>query len=120
LSGGARYLRYLLDLFGGDVRLALAGYNAGEGAVLKYGRRIPPYAETIDYVERICRAFYGHSGLAQSLVYQTALFRKKVSPTPIRAPSPEPVRGSDAPVAAAVAIPAPPAAQPRRVSSYYW
>jgi len=53
IEGGARYMRFLLDAFGGDIELALAGYNAGEGAVLKYGRRIPPYRETQDYVRRI-------------------------------------------------------------------
>jgi soluble lytic murein transglycosylase-like protein len=53
IEGGARYMRYLLDHFDGDVALALAGYNAGEGAVLKYGRRIPPYRETQEYVRRI-------------------------------------------------------------------
>jgi soluble lytic murein transglycosylase-like protein len=53
IEGGARYMRFLLDLFGGDVRLALAGYNAGEGAVLKYGYQVPPYSETREYVRRI-------------------------------------------------------------------
>jgi len=53
IEGGARYLRFLLDRFDGDVNLALAGYNAGEGAVEKYGWRIPPYAETQEYVRRI-------------------------------------------------------------------
>ena len=53
IEGGARYVRFLLDTFGGDVRLALAGYNAGEGAVLKYGNRVPPYSETQEYVRRI-------------------------------------------------------------------
>jgi soluble lytic murein transglycosylase-like protein len=43
----------LLDMFGGDVNLALAGYNAGEGAVMKYGNQIPPYTETREYVRRI-------------------------------------------------------------------
>jgi lysozyme len=43
----------LLDKFGGDVSLALAGYNAGEGAVMKYGYQIPPYRETQEYVRRI-------------------------------------------------------------------
>jgi hypothetical protein len=53
IEGGARYMRFLLDLFSGDVRLALAGYNAGEGAVMKYGYRVPPYNETQEYVRRI-------------------------------------------------------------------
>jgi Transglycosylase SLT domain len=53
IEGGVKYMRILLDMFSGDVNLALAGYNAGEGAVMKYGYRIPPYAETQDYVRRI-------------------------------------------------------------------
>ena len=57
IEGGARYMRFLLDHFNGDVALALAGYNAGEGAVLKYGRRIPPYRETQDYVQRISQRY---------------------------------------------------------------
>jgi soluble lytic murein transglycosylase-like protein len=57
IEGGARYMRFLLDHFNGDVSLALAGYNAGEGAVKKYGRRIPPYRETQDYVRRISQRY---------------------------------------------------------------
>jgi hypothetical protein len=57
IEGGARYLRFLLDRFDGDVNLTLAGYNAGEGAVEKYGRQIPPYAETQEYVRRIWRRY---------------------------------------------------------------
>ncbi len=53
IEGGARYMRFLLDLFSNDVRLALAGYNAGEGAVMKYGYQVPPYSETREYVRRI-------------------------------------------------------------------
>jgi len=48
------YLRWLLDHFEGDVELALAGYNAGEGAVHDYGG-IPPYPETQGYVKRITK-----------------------------------------------------------------
>lgn len=57
IEGGARYLRFLLDRFDGNVNLALAGYNAGEGAVEKYGWQIPPYAETQEYVRRISRRY---------------------------------------------------------------
>lgn len=57
IEGGARYMRFLLDLFEGNVELALAGYNAGEGAVMKYGYRVPPYRETQEYVRRISRRY---------------------------------------------------------------
>lgn len=57
IEGGTRYMRFLLDTFGGDVKLALAGYNAGEGAVMKYGYRVPPYSETQEYVRRISKRY---------------------------------------------------------------
>jgi soluble lytic murein transglycosylase-like protein len=57
VDGGVRYLRDLIAMFQGDLTLALAAYNAGEGAVLKYGRRVPPYAESQQYVVRV-RQFY--------------------------------------------------------------
>jgi soluble lytic murein transglycosylase-like protein len=53
IEGGVKYMRWLLDTFNGDLMLALAGYNAGEGAVMKYGWQIPPYRETQEYVRRI-------------------------------------------------------------------
>jgi soluble lytic murein transglycosylase-like protein len=53
IRGGTTYLRQLLDRFGGDEALALAAYNAGAGAVSKYGDVIPPYRETRQYVEKI-------------------------------------------------------------------
>ena len=57
IEGGSRYMKFLLNRFEGNVPLALAGYNAGEGAVDKYGWRIPPYAETQEYVRRISRRY---------------------------------------------------------------
>lgn len=53
IEAGIKYMRWLIDKFNGDVVLALAGYNAGEGAVMKYGWQIPPYNETREYVRRI-------------------------------------------------------------------
>jgi soluble lytic murein transglycosylase-like protein len=52
IDAGARYLRQQLDTFGGDVRKALAAYNAGPGAVQRYGG-VPPYAETQQYVQKV-------------------------------------------------------------------
>lgn len=52
IEGGARYLRQQLDRFGGDVTKALAAYNAGPGAVERFGG-VPPYEETQNYVRRV-------------------------------------------------------------------
>jgi len=53
IDGGVKYMRMLLNMFGQDVNLALAGYNAGEGAVMRFGYQIPPFNETREYVRRI-------------------------------------------------------------------
>lgn len=53
VDGGTRYLKELLELFGNDLRLALAAYNAGENAVIRHGRKIPPYPETQRYVRKV-------------------------------------------------------------------
>jgi len=53
IHGGARYLRDLKVLFDGNLQLVLAAYNAGEAAVMKHGRRIPPYRETVAYVPKV-------------------------------------------------------------------
>ncbi len=56
IRGGLAYLRWLLSYFEGDVTLVTAGYNAGEGAVVRY-RGVPPYAETRQYVARVTGVF---------------------------------------------------------------
>ena len=61
IRAGTQYMRELMTMFGGKVDLVLASYNAGEGAVLKYGRNVPPYRETRDYVKTIGKR-YGLSG----------------------------------------------------------
>jgi soluble lytic murein transglycosylase-like protein len=57
IKGGTRYLKDLLQMFNGRVDLALAGYNAGEGAVMKYGYTVPPYDETRNYVKLILKRY---------------------------------------------------------------
>ena len=57
VAGGTRYLKDLLGMFDNDLMLALAAYNAGEGAVLNYGRQIPPYQETQTYVRRVLQYY---------------------------------------------------------------
>ena len=57
ITGGARYLRYLIDLFEQDLQLVLAAYNAGENAVIKRGFRVPPFKETEEYVRKVLRIY---------------------------------------------------------------
>jgi soluble lytic murein transglycosylase-like protein len=57
IKGGTRYLKDLLTMFNGRVDLALAGYNAGEGAVMKFGNSVPPYNETRNYVRLILKRY---------------------------------------------------------------
>jgi soluble lytic murein transglycosylase-like protein len=58
ISGGTRYLKDLLQLFHGRIDLALAGYNAGEGSVIRHGQNIPPYKETENYVRLISKRYF--------------------------------------------------------------
>ena len=86
IEGGARYMRFLLDLFSNDVRLALAGYNAGEGAVLKYGYQVPPYSETREYVRRIGNRYSmirDPNALANAGALNPAQLAQQKDPTPL-------------------------------------
>jgi soluble lytic murein transglycosylase-like protein len=57
VRAGARYLKFLIDRFGHDIRLALAAYNAGEEAVDRNGGQIPPFSETMAYVPRVLKIY---------------------------------------------------------------
>ncbi len=61
IAAGTRYLRDLLEMFDNDLKLALAAYNAGEGAVMKYGNKIPPYKETQHYVKKVLKYYKKYS-----------------------------------------------------------
>lgn len=101
IEAGVKYMRWLLDTFKGDVVLALAGYNAGEGAVMKYGWNVPPYRETREYVRRITGRYnsisdgrYIHS--ARAIGSQSAqLIQKDSRPLTIYEPSVMAVRTAD-------------------------
>jgi soluble lytic murein transglycosylase-like protein len=66
ILGGVRYLRVLANTFNGNLELTLAAYNAGEGAVIRYGG-IPPYEETRGYVVRVLTYYRAYRALAASL-----------------------------------------------------
>jgi soluble lytic murein transglycosylase-like protein len=57
IKTGAKYLRYLMDMFAGNLELALAAYNAGEGAVLRAGKRVPNFPETQNYVKTVLQLY---------------------------------------------------------------
>ena len=82
IEGGARYMRFLLNMFDGDVRLALAGYNAGEGAVMKYGNQVPPYSETREYVRRIGNR-YSLIRDPEAIAKASSLPTEQKDPTPL-------------------------------------
>ena len=63
MHGGARYLRWLMDRFQNNLNLVLAAYNAGEGAVERYGNTIPPYEETRTYVVRVLDLYNYYRGV---------------------------------------------------------
>jgi soluble lytic murein transglycosylase-like protein len=74
IEGGVRHLRYLLDRYPGNVSLALAAYNAGEGAVDSHGG-LPPYPETQQYVQKVLER--GGGGVAQVSAPAQAIYRSE-------------------------------------------
>lgn len=62
IQGGAAYLRDLLTLFGNDLHLAIAAYNAGEGMVMRHGYKIPPFRETLQYVPKVMNYYRQYKG----------------------------------------------------------
>ncbi|PIE35791.1 hypothetical protein CSA56_02790 [candidate division KSB3 bacterium] len=69
ITGGIKYLRFLLNEFGEhNLDLVLAGYNAGEQAVRKYGNKVPPYRETRKYVKMVKALYLGHSKYANTRI----------------------------------------------------
>jgi len=87
IEGGSRYMKWLLNRFEGNLSLALAGYNAGEGAVDKYGWRIPPYAETQEYVRRISRR-YNLLRDPNAAIYAPTVSRSQVAKLNSKEPAP--------------------------------
>ena len=61
IHGGVKYLKDLLAMFNGNLQLAIAGYNAGENAVIRAGNRIPPYPETVAYVPKVLDFYRRHA-----------------------------------------------------------
>lgn len=61
VMAGAKYLRELLNIFNGDLNLTLAAYNAGPAAVKKYGGKVPPYRETLNYVPKVLKYYKQYS-----------------------------------------------------------
>ena len=102
IEGGVKYMRMLLDMFGQDVNLALAGYNAGEGAVIKYGRNIPPYNETREYVRRISARYASISDGTFARSYKRVnntvaqrMEKKESRPLTVYEPAPVAIRLAD-------------------------
>jgi len=89
IGAGVRYLRQLLDQFQGDLTLALAAYNAGENAVLRY-RGVPPYQETREYVKKVLSLYRRTRGEPSRIQVASAVSRAAESPPPPPPPPPPP------------------------------
>jgi soluble lytic murein transglycosylase-like protein len=95
IHGGTQYLRDLLRMFNYNVHLALAAYNAGEQAVMKYGNRIPPYRETLAYVPKVMEFYGRYSAGRVSAVdsgYKPASARAPGKGAPVRVTRTYPVK----------------------------
>jgi soluble lytic murein transglycosylase-like protein len=88
IEGGVRYLKHLQTLFGGNLELTLAAYNAGENAVARHGNRIPPYRETLQYVAKVARSYRAKPQPAPAAAPVRAA--EPVPPEIAPSPTPEP------------------------------
>jgi soluble lytic murein transglycosylase-like protein len=102
IEAGVKYMRWLLNTFNGDIVLALAGYNAGEGAVWKYGNQVPPYRETQEYVRRITARYNaisdpGYIKSVRQITQQQAakLEQKESRPLTVYEPKPLAIKTPD-------------------------
>jgi len=102
IFGGVRYLRVLANMFNGDLDLSVAGYNAGEGAVVQYGG-IPPYAQTRDYVVKVTKFYRRYKTIPDPL--EASLAPPEPPPLTLVVPA---SAGPNAPAAAATIVTSPP------------
>ncbi|MGQ5524526.1 lytic transglycosylase domain-containing protein [Chitinimonas sp. PSY-7] len=91
LEAGAAYLKWLIERFDGRLDLALAGYNAGEGAVARYADQIPPYAETRQYVSKVLSYYASAKGTAANP--HTMPMWTAAPPSLAKRPAPTPSQG---------------------------
>lgn len=90
LEAGSAYLSWLVQHFGGRLELALAGYNAGEGAVMRYGNAVPPYAETQAYVRKVLSHYASLRGEGAADAMLPAAWRSGAPAQPVSAAVPTP------------------------------